>query len=61
MGEDEDTKEFIKMSLKGFAENKSMNTVIIYKGQIVGVAGYNSIEWTNKVEYIGYWLGKQYQ
>ncbi|MFD6441074.1 hypothetical protein ACFWDG_14925 [Peribacillus sp. NPDC060186] len=27
----EDTKEFIKMSLKGFAENKSMNTVIIYK------------------------------
>jgi ribosomal-protein-serine acetyltransferase len=57
----EDTKDFIKTSLKGFAENKSMNTVIIYKGQIVGVAGYNLIDWTNKVAYIGYWLGKQYQ
>jgi ribosomal-protein-serine acetyltransferase len=57
----EDTEEFIKMSLKGFSENKSMNTVIIYKGQIVGVAGYNLIDWTNKIAYIGYWLGKQYQ
>ena len=57
----EDTKEFIKTSLKGFSENKSINTVIIYKGQIVGVAGYNLIDWTNKVAYIGYWLGKQYQ
>jgi len=57
----EDTKEFIKMSLKGFAENKSMNTVIIYKGQIVGVTGYNLIDWTNKIAYIGYWLGKEYQ
>lgn len=30
----EDTKESIKMSLKGFAENKCMNTIIMYKGQI---------------------------
>ena len=57
----EDTKEFIKTSLKGFSENKSINTVIIYKGQIVGVAGYNLIDWTNKVAYIGYWLGEKYQ
>lgn len=57
----EGTKEFIKISLKGFAENKSMNTVIIYKGQIVGISGYNLLDWTNKIAYIGYWLGKQYQ
>ncbi|KIL45135.1 GNAT family N-acetyltransferase [Jeotgalibacillus soli] len=57
----EDTKEFIKICLNGFAENKSMNTVIIFKEQIVGVAGYNSIDWENRIAYIGYWLGKGHQ
>ncbi|MBT2606474.1 GNAT family N-acetyltransferase [Bacillus sp. ISL-53] len=57
----EDTKGFINMSLKGFAENKGVNTVIMYKGQIVGVAGYNQINWSNKTAYIGYWLGEEYQ
>ncbi|MBT2649785.1 GNAT family N-acetyltransferase [Bacillus sp. ISL-34] len=57
----EDTKGFINFCLKGFAENKSVNTVIMYKGQIVGVAGYNQINWSNKTTYIGYWLGEEYQ
>ena len=57
----EDTIEFIKISLKGFAENKSLNTVILFKGKIVGVAGYNSINWSNKTAYIGYWLGEEFQ
>jgi len=57
----EDTMEFIKMSLKGFAENKCLNTVILFKGQIAGVAGYNSINWSNKTAYIGYWLGEEFQ
>ncbi|MCY8935454.1 GNAT family N-acetyltransferase [Peribacillus frigoritolerans] len=57
----EDTKGFINMSLKGFAEYKSVNTVIMYKGQIVGAAGYNQINWSNKTAYIGYWLGEEYQ
>jgi ribosomal-protein-serine acetyltransferase len=57
----EDTVEFIKMCLKGFAENKSLNTVILFKGNIVGVAGFNSINWSNNTAYIGYWLGEGYQ
>ena len=57
----EDTIEFIKICLKGFAENKSLNTVILFKGKIVGVAGYNSINWSNKTAYIGYWLGEEFQ
>ncbi|MGE8080246.1 GNAT family N-acetyltransferase [Peribacillus loiseleuriae] len=57
----EDTLEFIKIALKDFAENKSLNTVILFKGKIVGVAGYNSINWSNKTAYIGYWLGEDYQ
>ncbi|MCA1053763.1 GNAT family N-acetyltransferase [Rossellomorea aquimaris] len=57
----EDTKEFIKGSMKGYAENRSMNTVILYKGTMVGTAGFNSIDWSNKTAYIGYWLHHQYQ
>ncbi|CAH0277751.1 Putative ribosomal N-acetyltransferase YdaF [Peribacillus sp. Bi96] len=57
----EDTKGFIHMTLQGLAENKSVNTVIMYNGLIVGVAGYNQINWSNKTAYIGYWLGEGYQ
>ncbi|WP_079508933.1 GNAT family N-acetyltransferase [Mesobacillus jeotgali] len=57
----DDTREFIKGTMKGYAENRSMTTVILYKGEIVGTAGFNSINWSNKTAYIGYWLGYEYQ
>jgi ribosomal-protein-serine acetyltransferase len=57
----EDTIEFINISLQDFAENKSLNTIILFKGKIAGVAGYNNINWSNKTAYIGYWLGEEFQ
>jgi ribosomal-protein-serine acetyltransferase len=57
----EDTNEFIKICLTGFAESKSLTTVILFKGDIVGVASFNSINWSNKTAQIGYWLGQDYQ
>lgn len=57
----EDTKEFIEFCLKGYVENKSITTFILFKGEIVGTAGYNKIDWSNKIAYIGYWLDKDYQ
>lgn len=57
----EDTIDFIKNSLNGFAENKSLTTVILCKGEIAGIAGYNSINWSNNTAYIGYWLGEKFQ
>lgn len=57
----EDTKEFIQSSLKSYAENNSMNTVILFNGEIVGTAGFNSINCSNKTAYIGYWIGEDYQ
>jgi ribosomal-protein-serine acetyltransferase len=57
----EDTRNFIKSCLKSYSENKTMTTFILYKGEIVGTAGYNKIDWSNKIAYIGYWLGKDYQ
>src|SRR4051794_12381570 len=57
----DDTKSYIKGCLKGFSENRSMSSVILYKDEIVGVAGYNEINWSNKTAYIGYWLGEGFQ
>ena len=57
----EDSQAFIKNSLKSFPENKSLSTVILFKGEIVGVAGFNEMNWSNKTAYIGYWLGEEYQ
>ncbi|MFC0270526.1 GNAT family N-acetyltransferase [Metabacillus herbersteinensis] len=57
----EDTRDYIKMSQQMFAENRGMNAAILYDGKIVGIAGYNAIDWSNKIAYIGYWLGETYQ
>ena len=57
----DDTKNFIKACLNRFAVNKSMSSVILFNEKIVGVAGYNKINWSNKTAYIGYWLCEEYQ
>lgn len=57
----DDTKGFIQGCMSGYAQNKSMTTTIIYKGEIVGVASFNQIDWGNRTAYIGYWLGEGYQ
>lgn len=56
-----DTEDFIKAGRLNYAQNQSMNTVIVYKGEIVGMAGYNSLDWGNRIAKIGYWLGHEYQ
>lgn len=57
----EDTKAYIDSCRKSYAENKGLHTAIIYKNEIVGVASFNEIDWNNKIAYIGYWLGQEYQ
>ncbi|WP_088102088.1 GNAT family N-acetyltransferase [Halalkalibacter urbisdiaboli] len=57
----DDTTTYIKSCLTGFAKNDSLQTVIIYKNQYVGVAGFNQLNWGNKTGHIGYWLGNDFQ
>ncbi|UOQ46886.1 GNAT family N-acetyltransferase [Gracilibacillus caseinilyticus] len=57
----EDTKAFIRNSLKGYAEGESLTTFIVYQNEIVGTASYNNLDRSNKIAYIGYWLGEDYQ
>ncbi|WP_203334799.1 GNAT family N-acetyltransferase [Planococcus beigongshangi] len=57
----EDSRDFIRMSRKNYADNKTLNTVIVYQDEIVGMAGFNELGWVNKTAKIGYWLGQEYQ
>lgn len=57
----EDIRTFLKGTMEGYAQHRSLTTVILYHEKIAGTAGYNSINWSNKTAYIGYWLGEKFQ
>ncbi|MCU9611991.1 GNAT family N-acetyltransferase [Caldibacillus lycopersici] len=57
----EDTRAFIQQNKEGYAANRSLTTVILYNGKIVGTAGFNTINWFSKYVTIGYWLADTYQ
>lgn len=52
---------FIEGCLKRIMENKGLTAVILYRNEIVGIAGFNEINWSNKTAYIGYWLDGAFQ
>jgi ribosomal-protein-serine acetyltransferase len=55
------TKEFIKKSLKQYADNQGSSLGIWYKGELAGIIGLHWINWDNKYTSIGYWLGERFQ
>jgi ribosomal-protein-serine acetyltransferase len=57
----EDSKAFIKSSLRQFANNKGFQLGIRYRRQLAGVIGYHPINWTNRKVEIGYWLVESFQ
>ncbi|WP_411954085.1 GNAT family N-acetyltransferase [Alkalibacillus sp. S2W] len=57
----EDTAQYIKASKQLYADSKGMNAVIVFRGRIAGVVGYNLLDWKNGVAHIGYWLAESYQ
>jgi ribosomal-protein-serine acetyltransferase len=57
----EDTKAFIQLTLKGFAENNGFNAAIFYEGKIVGCIGLHWIDWNISKTSIGYWMASDYQ
>lgn len=57
----EDALSFIKNGFQIHAEQKGLTAGVFYKGELVGVAGYNSFDWTNRIATIGYWLDVSFQ
>jgi ribosomal-protein-serine acetyltransferase len=55
------TEDFIRSTLQQFADNRGFVAAICYDKTIVGLIGYNQIDWQNRIGYIGYWLAQDYQ
>lgn len=53
-----DTRAYIESCIKGHEANSSLSLVIVFRNEIVGIAGFNSINATNKIGTIGYWLSE---
>lgn len=56
----EDTRKFLALQLQRFARGESLHVTIFSNGSIAGVAGFNSLDLTNGIGYVGYWLGEEF-
>ena len=59
----EDTIKNIQSRFAEIADNNGypISFVIVYKGNMVGTIGYNTIDKRNRVGTIGYWIGEKYK
>ncbi len=56
-----DSRAYIESCIAGYEAKSSLSLVIIFRNQIVGIAGFNAINPSNKIAAIGYWLSKDAQ
>ncbi len=56
-----DTESFILSVMRQFAETRAFSTGIWWDAKLVGVIGFNRIDWSDGCAYPGYWLGKAHQ
>lgn len=61
MKSSETYRPIITAWLQQFAEEDGFQAGVMYKGELVGFAGFHSIDYTNKQTSIGYWLAEAYQ
>lgn len=57
----DDSMNFIKDSFQLYNDRKGITAGIFLEGTLVGVIGFNELDFRNKIAYIGYWLAKKYQ
>jgi len=55
------TEKFLAEAEAQLARNDGFQAAIAPEGQIIGVAGFHSIDWTNRNTSIGYWLAEHAQ
>src|SRR5690625_6374821 len=46
----DDSLQFIKNNFQLYAERKGVTAGIFYNGSLAGVAGYNELDWVNKID-----------
>jgi ribosomal-protein-serine acetyltransferase len=57
----EETAEFIRMTRRQQATNDGFQAALSLEGEIVGVAGFHSVNWAHRSTSIGYWLSEEHQ
>jgi ribosomal-protein-serine acetyltransferase len=55
------TEAFLAESEAQQARNDGFQAALVPAGEIVGIAGYHSVDWTNRNTSIGYWLAEDAQ
>jgi RimJ/RimL family protein N-acetyltransferase len=55
------SKNFIRGTLKQFAENNGFHAGIWHEGRLAGVVGYHAIDWEHRSTSLGYWLGQEFE
>ncbi len=56
-----DTQAYIQRMVQQFAEGRAMQCALLYRGEVVGVCGFNIINRRLKRAQIGYWLAEPWQ
>jgi len=56
-----DSISFIKNSFQTYAERTAITAGIFFKNKLIGIAGFNYLDWRNQIGEIGYWLVEEYQ
>ena len=56
-----DSQEFLRSARQFSFGGQQFHTIIIYKGKIAGLIGFNAIHKTHKKGEIGYWLAQDMQ
>lgn len=57
----DDSFTFIKNSLEIYNHQKGLNMGVFFEEKLVGVIGFNKLDFRNKIGSIGYWIGEPYQ
>lgn len=57
----EHTRQFIDSGLRQYERGVALHTGMWYRGQLVGVVGFNYLNQAEQTCEIGYWLAAQYQ
>lgn len=57
----ESYRPVIEIWLRQFAQHNGFQAGILYRGEIAGMIGFHSIDWTNLSTSLGYWIADRFK
>lgn len=57
----QDSKRFIQQAYSLYEDKHALTLGIFYQGTLSGMVGFNTVDWSNRIGVIGYWLGDEFQ